>query len=243
MFVIIDERELVTNGYASRFGEEGVASASFCGRLFREWVAAAVEGDMQAVEAFLIGECPDREVIPRLIRQRSQAPVIAMNDAPSLEQTLSLFCAGVDDVVRKPVHVREIMARVRAIRRRAELRGGATLTQGISISLDGGDPVVNGEVLPLPRRERRVLEYLAANQGRRVTKAQIFNAVYGLFDDEVEENVIESHISKLRKKLRARLGYDPIDSQRFLGYQLTAQPTAPRLPEFEEAPPLRSLSA
>jgi DNA-binding response OmpR family regulator len=38
----------------------------------------------------------------------------------------------------------------------------------------------------------------------------------------VEENVIESHISKLRKKLRARLGHDPIDSQRFLGYLLVS---------------------
>ena len=56
----------------------------------------------------------------------------------------------------------------------------------------------------------------------RVTKAQIYNAIYGLFDDNVEENVVESHVSKLRKKLRARLGYDPIESKRFLGYCLTA---------------------
>ena len=38
--------------------------------------------------------------------------------------------------------------------------------------------------------------------------------------EDVEENVVESHISKLRKKLRERLGYDPIDSKRFLGYRL-----------------------
>ena len=44
------------------------------------------------------------------------------------------------------------------------------------------------------------------------------NAVYGLFDEDVDENVIESHISKLRKKLKHRLGFDPIDSKRFLGY-------------------------
>ncbi|MGL4404914.1 MAG: hypothetical protein ACRCT6_04080, partial [Notoacmeibacter sp.] len=45
-----------------------------------------------------------------------------------------------------------------------------------------------------------------------------FSAVYGLDDETIEETVIESHISKLRKKLKALLGYDPIDSQRFLGY-------------------------
>ncbi len=222
MFIIVDERDLVTNGYSCRFDEEGVASAGFRPGPFRDWVDSAVEGDVQAIEAFLIGECPEREEIPRLIRRRSQAPVIAMNDAPSLEQTLGLFSAGVDDVVRKPVHVREILARVHAIRRRAEARRDFATIGGIQVFFNGSDPVVMGEVLALPRRERRILEYLALNRGRRMTKAQIFNAVYGLFDDEVEENVIESHISKLRKKLRLRLGYDPIDSQRFLGYLLVA---------------------
>lgn len=226
MFIIVDERDLVTSGYASRFGQEGIASTGFRPGQFRDWVASAVEGDVQAIEAFLIGECPEREEIPRLIRRRSQAPVIAMNDAPSLEQTLGLFSAGVDDVVRKPVHVREILARVNAIRRRAEARQDCATVGGIQVFFNGSDPIVNGEVLSLPRRERRILEYLLVNRGRRLTKSQIFNAVYGLFDDDVEENVIESHISKLRKKLRARLGYDPIDSQRFLGYLLVAPPAA-----------------
>jgi two-component system, OmpR family, flagellar system response regulator FtcR len=224
MFIIVDERDLVTNGYACRFGQEGIASTGFRPGQFRDWVDTAVDGDVQAIEAFLIGECPEREEIPKLIRRRSQAPVIAMNDAPSLEQTLGLFSAGVDDVVRKPVHVREILARVHAIRRRAEARQDCASVGGIQVFFNGSDPLVNGEALSLPRRERRILEYLLVNRGRRLTKAQIFNAVYGLFDDDVEENVIESHISKLRKKLRARLGYDPIDSQRFLGYLLVTPP-------------------
>ena len=224
MFIIVDERELVTNGYACRFGEEEIVSTGFRAGPFREWVKDAVEGDMAAIEAFLIGECPAREEIPKLIRKRSQAPVIAMNEAPSLEQTLGLFSAGVDDVVRKPVHVREILARIHAIRRRAELRLDDAAVGDIRVFFNGGDPVVNGEVLSLPRRERRILEYLVVNRGRRLTKAQIVSAVYGLFDEVVDENVIESHISKLRKKLRARLGYDPIDSQRVLGYLLSSAP-------------------
>ena len=54
----------------------------------------------------------------------------------------------------------------------------------------------------------------------RVNKSQIFNAIYGIFDENIEENVVESHVSKLRKKLRAKLGYDPIESKRYLGYCL-----------------------
>ncbi|MDB5551172.1 MAG: ftcR, partial [Rhizobium sp.] len=60
-------------------------------------------------------------------------------------------------------------------------------------------------------------------RGRRVSKTQIFNAIYGIFDEDVEENGVESHISKLRKKLRKRLGFDPIDSNRFLGYCINWQ--------------------
>ena len=79
---------------------------------------------------------------------------------------------------------------------------------------------VSGTPLPLPRRERRILECLVRNRGRRLSKTQIFNAVYGIFDEDVDENVVESHISKLRKKLKHRMGYDPIDSKRYLGYCL-----------------------
>lgn len=222
MFIIVDERELVTSGYTRHFGKEGISSAGFCSGQFIDWVDSAIESDVAAIEAFLIGECPEREELPRLIRRRSQAPVIAMNEAQSLEQTLGLFTAGVDDVVRKPIHVKEILARVYAIRRRAEARRDYAVVGPMQVFFDGRDPIVSGEPLTLPRRERRILEYFVMNKGRRLTKSQIFNAVYGLFDEAVEENVVESHVSKLRKKLRARLGYDPIDSQRFLGYMLTA---------------------
>ncbi len=155
--------------------------------------------------------------------------MIAINDVASLEGTLSLFADGVDDVVRKPVHVREIIARLGAIRRRAAHarvpERQAAPAAAVAVYFDGRDPEINGAALNLPRRERRILEFLIANRGRRVTKTQIFNAIYGIFDEDVEENVVESHVSKLRKKLRQRLGYDPIDSKRFLGYCIELDPS------------------
>ena len=51
-----------------------------------------------------------------------------------------------------------------------------------------------------------------------MTKKQIFDAVYGIYSEDVEDSVVEGHISKLRKKLRQRLGYDPIDAKRYIGY-------------------------
>jgi two-component system, OmpR family, flagellar system response regulator FtcR len=168
----------------------------------------------------LIGDCGEDTVSPRKIRGRTGAPVIALSEHHSLENTLRLFESGVDDVIRKPMHIREILARISAIRRRVQEEASFTEIGAMRIFLDGRDPEIAGQPLPLPRRERRILEYLASNRGRRVTKTQVFNAIYGIFDEEVEENVVESHISKLRKKLREKLGFDPIDSKRFLGYRL-----------------------
>ena len=142
-----------------------------------------------------------------------------MNDNKSLDETLDLFAAGVDDVVRKPVHVREILARIKAIRAACTSAGGNGRRRHARV-LRRARSRGAGEVLPLPRRERRILEYLVNNKGCRVTKTQIFNYVYGLFSEDIDENVVESHISKLRKRLRHRLGYDPIDLQRYLGYRL-----------------------
>ncbi len=218
MIVVVDERELVTAGYTSLFFREGVPSTGFDPQEFGEWVHSAADSDIDAVEAFLIGQGNGNIVLPRVIRDRSKAPVIAVSDHPSLDSTLAFFDNGADDVVRKPIHPREILARAAAIRRRLEPGSDYTEIGRIRVYSDGRDPEIDGQQFALPRRERRILEYLVANRGRRVSKSQIFNAIYGIFDDDVEENVVESHISKLRKKLRMRLDFDPIDSKRFLGY-------------------------
>lgn len=220
MIVIVDERELVKEGYNSLFNREGVASAGFGSNEFGEWVSSVADDDLKAVSAFLIGQCESDIVSPRHIRHRTHAPVIALSEHHSLEHTLKLFESGVDDVIRKPVHIREILARITAISRRIQDDKPYSEFGPLRIFADGRDPEIAGAPLPLPRRERRILEFLASNSGRRVTKTQVFNAIYGIFDEEVEENVVESHISKLRKKLREKLGYDPIDSKRFLGYRL-----------------------
>lgn len=224
MIIIVDERQLVTQAYGSSLDREGIASMGFSPPDFNNWVESAAAPDLEAVEAFILGDCAEREEYPRQIRSRSRAPVIALSENPGLEHTLKIFAAGVDDVVRKPVHVREIMARIEAIRRRREDAAGYIDVGDIRVFSNGCDPVVKGEVFLLPRRERRILEYLVSRRGRLVSKAQIFSSIYGIFDEDVQENVIESHISKLRKKLRNRLGFDPIESKRYLGYRLITDP-------------------
>jgi DNA-binding response OmpR family regulator len=232
MIVVVDERATVTQGYTAWFNREGISACGLAPAEFDGWVQTVSDPDVQAVEAFLLGTCENRGALSKIIRRRStSAAIIAMNENRSLEETLDLFAAGVDDVVRKPIHVREIIARIKAIRRRASGAPDYSDVGEMRVYFDGRDPEINGEVLQLPRRERRILEYLVSNRGCRINKTQIFNSVYGLFSEDIDENVVESHISKLRKRLRHRLGYDPIDSKRYLGYRLVLDIAAEKRPE------------
>ncbi len=139
MIVVVDERELVKDGYTSLFGREGVPSTGFDPSEFGEWVNTAADTDIDAVEAFLIGQGSQALSLPRAIRDRSTAPVIAVSDSPSLETTLAFFDCGVDDVVRKPVHPREILARAAAIRRRLKAISNYTDIGAIRVFSDGRD--------------------------------------------------------------------------------------------------------
>lgn len=221
MIIIVDDRSVVTEAYRSSFDREGIPATGFNTGDFRGWVGGAADGDVCAINAFLIGECSGVENMAAIIKRRSAAAVIAMKDQKTLTGTLAMFADGVDDVVTKPCHVREILARIEAISRRARVdREKRSESLDIRIFRDGREPLICGQPLSLPRRELHILEFLVYNQPRRVTKTQIFNTVYGLFNQDIDENVIESHISKLRKRLRQCLSYDPIESRRHLGYRL-----------------------
>lgn len=234
MFVVLDDRSTVAGGCVACFEREGIAALAVDPVEFPEWFESVNDSDIAVVEGFLIGSVENRRQISSRIRSRCRAPLIGLIEARALSETLDLFSLGFDDVLAKPFHVREILARSGAIRRRMKMAEQCVDLAGIRIFFDGRDPLVNGEVLPLPRRERRILECLVLSRNTRVTKTQIFNRVYGIFNDEIHENVIESHISRLRKRLKQRLGHDPIDSQRFLGYRLKEFAGEEQSPSSEE---------
>jgi DNA-binding response OmpR family regulator len=221
MYIVVDERQVVASGYAANFEREGVSSLGLFSEEFHEWLSTASNSDLDAVQGFVLGEFPQRTSCANSIRRHSKAPIIALCEERSLDETLDLFTAKFDDVVRKTVHVREILARSEAVWRRVNTNSNAKADSDgarLKVYFDGRDVEIDGECLNLPRRERHILEYLVRNKGRRLTKLQIFNAVYGIYSSEVEDSVVEGHVSKLRKKLRQRLGYDPIEAKRYIGY-------------------------
>jgi DNA-binding response OmpR family regulator len=162
MIILVDDRSDVTSAYRASFGREGVSAATFTPTDFDNWFHSTSGPDLAAVEAFILGDFAHRETLTRVIKTRSEAPAIALNDSSGLESTLKLFAAGADDVVRKPVHAREIIARISAIKRRAAGEAKPTDLGEIRVFNDGRDPEVGDQVLALPRRERRMIEQFAA---------------------------------------------------------------------------------
>ena len=219
MYVVVDSRDTVAAGYTAGFAREGFASLGLDSHDFKDWLTSASDDDIEAVQGFILGELDERPTYADIIRSHSRAPIIALSEERSLDQTLELFTAGIDDVVRKPVHTKEIVARSDAIWRRANQVEKPATNGRLQVFFNGRDPEVDGAPVQLPRRERHILEYLVKNASRRVTKGQLFNAIYGLFNEDLDETVIEGHMSKLRKKLRIALGHDVIDSKPFIGYR------------------------
>jgi DNA-binding response OmpR family regulator len=224
MIVIADQGLDSAETFCANFNREGIASTAFGLGDFESWIKTADAAELTAVEAFIFGYFQHLEKMIQTIRKFSPAPVIVISKDVGLDNTLKLFSVGSDDVVQPEIHVRELIARLGAINRRLHITQKVFDVGGFRVYFDGRDPEFDGQVINLPRRERRILEYLITNRTRRVTRAQIFNAVYGVFNSDVDENVIESHISKLRKKLKHILGHDPIDTKRYLGYQFIAKP-------------------
>lgn len=208
MIVVVDDRHGVAEAVADQLTKERQAGAGMGGAEYRDWLSAAQEADCEAVDAVLLGPSAETFALVRLTKARlPRVALIVLNESHNLDGTLTLFAAGADDVVRMPVHIKEIVARIGAVQRRARLAG-------VVRAID------HAHALDLPRRESQILLHLEHKAGVYVTKTQIFNAVYGLFNGDFDESVIETHICRLRRKLKAAYGYDPIDGRRFIGYRL-----------------------
>jgi two-component system, OmpR family, flagellar system response regulator FtcR len=218
MFIVVASQQSAAAGYVSEFRHEGIPSIGLFSDEFKTWLDDSSKTKFQDARGFLIDEGEVPLTFARTIRERTPAPIIAFSETRSLEKTLELLTAGIDDVVRRPIHVKEILARSEAIWRRHLESQPVQSTDRVKVFFNGQDAEVDGMPLTLPRRELNILEYFVRNRGRSVSKAQVFHAVYQDCQADVSETVVEGHISKLRKKLRMRLGYDPVVSKRFEGY-------------------------
>ncbi|KDR90469.1 winged helix-turn-helix domain-containing protein, partial [Agrobacterium tumefaciens] len=115
-----------------------------------------------------------------------------------------------------------LLARIRALMRRPA--GAVTMTAKLGrleFCFETREVRIKGEFLPLTRRELLILEALLRRQGRTVLRSLLEEAVYN-FDDEIQSNALDSHISRLRRKLAAADAGLEVHGIRGVGYLLRA---------------------
>ena len=152
--------------------------------------------------------------------QRLRPPVIILTARGDVADRIEGLDAGADDYLVKPFAIDELLARLRAVQRRPSALSPATICAG-RLVFDLGDRVatIGGAAMNLPRRELLLLEVLVRRLGRTVQRAIIEEAVYG-FDDEIQSNSLDAHVSRLRLKLSAGEAGVEIHGIRGIGYLL-----------------------
>jgi DNA-binding response OmpR family regulator len=136
-----------------------------------------------------------------VIRRTSTAAVLMLTARDALADRVHGLSGGADDYVIKPFAMAELVARIHAVLRRTR-QGGSSISIADLVINDDATLIRRGEEsLDLTETERRLLGYLAAHRDRVVSKTQILTAVWGY--DGFDENVVEVHISSLRRKLEA----------------------------------------
>jgi two-component system OmpR family response regulator len=145
-------------------------------------------------------------------------PVLILTARDRWSEKVAGFDAGADDYVVKPFHIEELLARVRALLRRATGHATSELTCGpVRLDTRASRVVVDGNPIKLTSHEYRLLAYLMHHQGRVVSRTELVEHLYDQ-DFDRDSNTIEVFVGRLRKKL----GVEIIETVRGLGYIATA---------------------
>lgn len=161
------------------------------------------------------------EIIQRLRDQGSTLPVLILTARSRWQEKVEGLEAGADDYLVKPFQMEELLARLKALLRRAtgtpttELRCGA-----VALNLGTQQVLLNEEVLEVTAFEYRMLEYLMRHSSEAVSKSKLADYLYP-HDDDRDSNVIEVIIGRLRKKLDPNGSLQPIKTLRNRGYRFT----------------------
>ncbi len=154
------------------------------------------------------------DLLKELRRSGEPMPVLVLTARDEPRARVLGLDSGADDYLIKPFDMEELIARVRALRRRSMGRAAAMIEYA-DLTLDPGQLQVffRQQAVAIPISQFRLLQYLLESTGRVRTKQQIIDALYR-WDQSVEENTIEVYVSQLRKQLWPTL----IKTMRGIGY-------------------------
>ncbi len=140
----------------------------------------------------------------RAIRQTSNIPIIMLSAKDETFDKVLGSELGADDYITKPFEGKELVARVKAVLRRAgpaETEKDILSFPGLSISLEKYEVYYQGKLLDMPPKELEVLYFLASHQNRVFTREQLLEQVWG-FDFFGDSRTVDVHIKRLREKLQ-----------------------------------------
>ena len=156
------------------------------------------------------------DVLKNMRGKKNDTPVLILTAYDDTSLKVQGLDGGADDYLIKPFKLEELLARLRALRRRAGGRATPVLeVQGVTLDPAAQKVTKDGKVVNIGPKEFAILHILMEKAGKVVTKAQLEDSLYG-WDMEIESNTIEVHIHGLRKKL----GKAFIETLRYVGYRV-----------------------
>ncbi len=203
------QSQLSTEGYvvdAAADGEEGLYFA-------REYPC-----DLAIVDLGL-PDMSGMEVIQQLRKEGCSFPVLILTAMGRWQDKVEGLEAGADDYLVKPFQYEELLARSRALLRRASGWTQSTLSCGpLKLDLNRQEVTVNGQPVELTAFEYKLLEYFVMHAGEVLSKARLTDQLYAQ-DFERDSNTIEVFIGRLRKKIDPDGNIEPIQTIRGRGYK------------------------
>ena len=187
-------------------------------------------GDTEPYDAIVLDiGLPKRDGVAVLEAWRQAArtmPVLILTARDRWSDKVQGFDAGADDYVAKPFHMEEVLARLRALLRRAAGHATNELVAGpVRLDARAGRVTVDGAIVKLTSHEYRLLSYLMHHAGRIVSRTEIVEHLYDQ-DFDRDANTIEVFVGRLRKKL----GVDIIQTLRGLGYLIGVEGESAQTP-------------
>ncbi|WP_448953435.1 response regulator [Labrys neptuniae] len=162
-------------------------------------------------------------LLPLLRRLQPRPATLVLTALDDPYDIVSTLDKGADEYICKPFEPMELVARARAVLRRYSLDAiGSTQFGNLAFDLNHRLATVGQKALDIPRRELAILETLVRRAGRVVQRETLESAVYNLSED-IESNALDSHVSRLRRRLREADCEAAIKSVRGIGYMLVLE--------------------
>jgi two-component system OmpR family response regulator len=212
--VLVEDEEPVRQAVDRALRREGITVTGFADYPRPELILAAAP-DLAVLDVML--PSGDGFELARELRAARDLPIVFLTARDTVEDRLGGFEVGADDYLVKPFALEELLARVRAVLRRTGRLGTAIEAGDVVVDEQTGLASRAGSPLELTPTESSLLAYLVRQRGLVLSKHQLLTQVWGY--DAYDPNVVEVHISALRRKLEAH-GPRVLHTVRGLGYRL-----------------------